>query len=47
MSNEGKDVVIRISDNKQSNRESIRGLKPGGCLTWEEKKLCETSSNRW
>lgn len=47
MNNEGKDDVIRISDNKQSNRESIRGLKPGGYLTREEKKFCETSSNGW
>lgn len=41
ISNKGKDDVIRISDNKQRNRESIRGLKPGGYLTREERKLCD------
>lgn len=39
MSNEGKDDVIRISDDKQRNRGSITGLKPGEYLTWAERKL--------
>lgn len=36
-----REKMTRISDNKQKNRESIRGLKPGGYLTRKEGKLCD------